>query len=73
MAAGKRKPIKIRKSKRGEFTRKAKAAGMGVAEFARHVTRKGSRYSAETKKQAAFAKGIAKASRKKGKNPRGRG
>ena len=46
---------------------------MGVAAFARHVLRKGSKYSSRVKRQAAFAKGIAKASRKKGSNPRGRG
>ena len=69
----KRPPIKIKKSKRGAFTEKAKKAGMGVAAYARKVLAKGSRASAETKKQAAFAAGIAKASRKKGKNPKGRG
>lgn len=66
-------PIKIRKSKRGVFTEKARKAGMGVAAFAAKVLKKNSKYSAATKKQAAFAKGIAKASRKKGSNPRGRG
>ena len=70
-----RKPIKIKKSKRGVFTAKAKRAGMGVATFARHVLseKNKGRYSAETRKQASFAKGIAGASRKKGKNPRGKG
>ena len=72
-ADDKRPPIRIKKSKRGAFTAKAKRAGMGVAAFARKVLAKGSRATAETKKQAAFAVGIAKAARKKGKNPRGRG
>ena len=66
-------PIKIKKSKRGVFTEKAKKAGMGVAAFARKVLANKDRYPTATVRQASFAAGIAKAARKKGKNPRGRG
>ena len=68
-----KKPIKIKKANKGKFTAKAKAAGMGVATYAKKVLANKSRYSSETVKQAAFAAGIAKSARKKGKNPRGRG
>jgi len=49
--------IKIKKSREGLFTAKAKRAGMGVQAFARKVLAapKG-RYSASTRKQANFAK-----------------
>ena len=46
----------VRPSHKGEFTRKAKAAGMGVQEYANKVTSEGSSASTETKRQAAFAK-----------------
>lgn len=39
----------------GEFTMKAKKAGMGVKSYARHVLREGSRASARTKRQASLA------------------
>jgi hypothetical protein len=46
----------VRPGHKGEFTRKAKAAGMGVQEYAGKVTAEGSGASTETKRQAAFAK-----------------
>lgn len=67
------KPIKIKKANRGKFTEKAKKAGMGVQAYARKVLAKGSKASAATKKQAAFAKGIGGSALKKGKNKKGRG
>lgn len=39
----------------GAFTKKANAAGMSVAEFARHVRASPERYSTRTKRQAALA------------------
>ena len=52
-----RSGIHINPANRGKFTQKAKAAGMGVQEFARKVlgAAKG-RYSLETIRQANFAK-----------------
>lgn len=47
-----------RRGTKGEFTRKAKAAGMGVQEYARHVLANKERYDAKTRKQAAFAKAM---------------
>lgn len=54
----KRSGIKINPAHRGAFTRKAKAAGMGVQSFARIVLAKKnkSKYSASTRKQANFAR-----------------
>lgn len=40
----------------GAFTKKAKAAGMGVQEYARYVLREGSKASTKTKRQAALAR-----------------
>lgn len=40
----------------GAFTKKAKAAGMSVSEYASKVTKKGSKASTRTKKQANLAK-----------------
>jgi hypothetical protein len=40
----------------GAFTKKAKAAGMSVSAFASKVTKKGSRASTTTKRQANLAK-----------------
>jgi hypothetical protein len=47
--------INIKPSHRGLFTAKAKAAGQGVQEYARHVLASPSA-SAATKKQANFAR-----------------
>jgi len=40
----------------GAFTKKAKAAGMSVSEFASKVTKPGSKASTQTKRQANLAK-----------------
>lgn len=48
--------IRIKKSREGLFAAKAKRAGMGVQAYARKVLAKGSRASAETKRQANFAR-----------------
>ena len=40
----------------GAFTKKAKAAGMSVSEYANKVTKAGSKASTQTKRQAALAK-----------------
>lgn len=52
--------IKIKKSHKGLFTKKAKAAGMSVYEFAEKSLQKGSKASASTKKQANFARNARK-------------
>ena len=49
--------ININPEHRGEFTRKAKRAKMSVQQYANHVLRPGSRASAKTREQAAFAAG----------------
>lgn len=49
-------PIHINPKHKGEFTAKAKKAGMSVQAFAAKVLAPGSKASAETKKQANFAK-----------------
>jgi len=46
----------VRPGHEGEFTRKAKSAGMGVQEYASHVLSEGSGASTTTKRQASFAK-----------------
>ena len=51
--------IHIKKGNEGKFTAKAKAAGMGVQEYARKVLASDSA-SPETKKQANFARNAAK-------------
>jgi hypothetical protein len=47
--------IHIKKSHKGAFTKKAKAAGMSVQEFASHVHAHPENYSGLTRKQASFA------------------
>jgi hypothetical protein len=66
MAARKRRPIRIKPSKKGAFTKKAKAAGMGVQAYASKVLRapKG-RYPASTRRQANFAKNFGGASKRR--------
>jgi len=49
---------------RGDFTAKAKRAGMTVAEYARYVLRPGSRASTKTKRQAVAAQTGARISRR---------
>jgi len=53
--------------KEGAFTKKARAAGMSVAEYAAKVTKKGSKASAKTKKQANLAKTFKKIVKKRSK------
>jgi ABC-type uncharacterized transport system substrate-binding protein len=50
----------VKKGTVGAFSRKAKKAGMSTASYARKVTKKGSRASSATKKQANFAKNVRK-------------
>lgn len=56
----KRKPIKIKKSTRGSFTRAAKKSGMSVQQKANSVLKKGSKASPAMKKKANFARNAAK-------------
>jgi len=51
--------------RRGAFKAKAKRAGMTTRQYARHVLRKGSRASEETKRQARLALTLAKLRRRK--------
>ncbi len=59
-APGGKSDIHINPAHKGEFTAKAKAAGMGVQEYANKVLARGSKASAETKKQANFARNAKK-------------
>ena len=62
-----KKWIQKAKLKEGAFTKKAKAAGMGVQAFANKVLKKGSKASTKTQRQATLAKTFKKmASRRKG-------
>ena len=58
--AKKKSGIHIKPENKGRFTKKAKAQGEGVQEYASEVLEKDSKASAETKKQANFAKNAAK-------------
>ena len=53
----------------GAFTRKAKAAGMGVQEYAGKVTKPDSTASTQTKRQANLAKTLRGFSRKRKRSP----
>lgn len=48
--------IKIKKANKGKFTKKAKAAGMSVQEFAKHVKAHPENYSGTTRQEANFAR-----------------
>lgn len=48
----------------GAFTRKAKAAGMGVQAYAGKVMRKGSKASLLTRRQASLAKTLSRIGRR---------
>jgi hypothetical protein len=50
---------------KGKFSAKAKAAGMTTQQYANKVTKKGSKASATTKKEANLAKTLGKMSKKK--------
>lgn len=58
--ARKKSGIKIKKSKQGAFSAKAKRAGMSTSAYANKVLKKGSKASAATKKQANFARNARK-------------
>lgn len=49
----------------GALTKKAKKAGMSVSQYAKTVTKPGSKSSTLTKRQANFAKTLAKLRKKK--------
>lgn len=49
---------------KGAFTKKAKAHGEGVQEYAAEVTKSGSKASAQTKRQANLAKTLGRMSKK---------
>lgn len=53
--------------KKGAFTKKAKAAGESVSAYASKVTKKGSKASSKTKKQAVLAKTFRKLAKKRAK------
>ena len=55
-----RKPISIKKSKRGSFTRAAKKAGRSVQGEAAAVLKPGSKASPAMKNKANFARNAAK-------------
>lgn len=59
-----RSKIKIKAANRGKFTAKAKRAGMSVPAYAAKVLKPGSKASAETRKQANFARNARKWKRK---------
>ena len=50
----------------GAFRKKAKAAGMSVPAYAAKVTKKGSKASTRTKRQANLAKTLRKLGRRRG-------
>ena len=54
------KDIRIKKSKRGTFTKAAKQHGMSVQSFANKVLRNPSKYSAAMRKKANFARNASK-------------
>ena len=56
----KKTKIHISPANRGKFTAKAKRAGMSVSAYAAKVTKKGSKATAATKKQAVFARNARK-------------
>ena len=56
-----------KKGTEGVFTAKAKEAGKGVQEFARHVLANTDDFSAKTVDQASFAKGAATVAKKRRK------
>jgi len=49
----------------GAFTKKAKKAGMSVSKYASKVTKKGSKVSTRTKRQANLAKTLRKMRKRK--------
>ena len=63
----KRKWIKKAIKRPGAFSAKAKRAGMSTAAYATKVLKKGSRASAQTKRQASLARTLSKMRKKKRK------
>lgn len=59
-SSGNKSGIHINPAHKGEFTRKAKARGEGVQEYANEVLKPGSKASEATKKQANFARNAKK-------------
>ena len=59
MAKTSKSKIKIKPANKGKFTRKAKAKGETVQQYAAQVLKPGSKASAATKKQANFARNAA--------------
>lgn len=59
------KKIYIKPENRGKFTKKAKRAGYGVQEYARHVLANKEDYPSATVKQANFAKNFGGRKKKK--------
>ena len=64
MAKKKKNWIKGAIKRPGSFTKKAKKAKMSTAAYARKVTKKGSKASTRTKRQANLAKTLGKMRRK---------
>jgi hypothetical protein len=60
MPAKKNKPINIKESREGLFTKQAQRAGMGVQQFARHVLANKDKFGAATVKRANFARNAKK-------------
>ena len=65
--AKKKKWIKGAIKRPGAFKAKAKKAGMSTAAYAKKVTRKGSKASTRTKRQANLAKIFGKMNKKSGR------
>jgi len=65
MARKKKKWIKGAIKRPGAFRAKAKKAGMSTSAYAKKVTKKGSKASARTKRQANLAKTLKKMRKKK--------
>ncbi len=57
----------VHPSRRGEFTAKAKRAGMTVGQYANKVLKEGSRASTKTKRQASFAKAVRSVAHRRGR------
>ena len=68
MATRKNNDLTIKKSKRGEFTAKAKERGLTAQQFANKVVKNPGYYSESTRKQAQYAKNIGGAARRRARN-----
>lgn len=63
--ATKKRWIQSAITRKGAFTKKAKAAGKSVSEYASSVLKEGSKASTRTKRQAALAQTLSKMRKKK--------